>query len=222
MKHIFAFDGPVFRFMSKLGSMILLSLCWLVCSLPVITIGASTAALFRGAFDLRQDLGGSLKSFFKAFVENFKLGTLCWLCLVACVLILYCIPNIAAVLQVQLIIMAAIAVVCAMILILWLVAVCVFPLVAYFDNTVKKTMRNALFVAVKNRKQSIPAALLAAVPVFVFCIDPMIFFYTCGIWLLVFPGAWAYFAACRFAPVFEEYGNKRKEKEEIDNEEVSE
>ena len=93
-----------------------------------------------------------------------------------------------------------------------------FPLVAYFDNTVKKTMKNALFVAIKNRKQSFISAILAAVPFVLFLIDPMIFFVTGGVWFLVFPGVWAYFVACRFAPVFEVYANRRKEKEEQENE----
>ena len=215
MKNLFRFDAPVFRFLSKVGNLILLSLCWLVCSLPIITVGASTAALFCVAFDLRKDEGnGVFKGFFKAFAANFKLGTLCWLCMIAIAAILYCIPNVAAIFPVQLLVMAAIAVTCAMYLMFWLVLSCVFPLVAYFDNTLKKTLKNAVFIAIRHRKQSIGCALLLAVPLFVFLIDPMIFAYTCGVWLLVFPGVWAYFTACRFAPVFEEYANKKKEQEE--------
>ena len=39
------FDTPVFTVFSRIGDMMILSLLWLLCCLPVVTIGASTAAL---------------------------------------------------------------------------------------------------------------------------------------------------------------------------------
>lgn len=214
MKKLFSLDSPVFRFMSKLGSLILLSLCWLVCCLPVITVGASTAALLRCCFDLREDKGNVFTAFFRAFAANFKLATAVWIILALCFFLAYCIPQVVALFGMQMLAMLAIGVTCAVYLILWLMLVCTFPLVAYFDNTVKKTLRNALFVAVKDRRQSIPGAILAAVPVLLFLALPEVFLYTCGFWLLVYPGVIAYFIACRFAPVFLEYGSKKKEHEE--------
>ena len=221
MQKLFSLDGPVYRFLSTVGKLILLSLCWLVCCLPVLTVGASTTAMFHVAFGLRKEEGeGVLKAFFKAFVRDFKLGTLCWLSMIAIAAVLYCIPNVAAMFGMQLLIAAAVALSCAMYLLCWLVLACLFPLAAYFDNTLKKTLKNALFIAVRHRKQSIGSALFLAVPLFVFLLDPMIFAYTCGVWALIFPGVWAYFTAGRFAPIFEEYGNKRNEKtqEETGNE----
>ena len=35
--------APVFSFMGKLGDVVLLNLTWLLCCLPVLTIGASTS-----------------------------------------------------------------------------------------------------------------------------------------------------------------------------------
>lgn len=214
MKKLFSLDAPVFRFLSKTGTLILLSLCWLVCCLPVITVGASTAALFRCCFDLREDKERPLRTFFKAFASNFKLATAVWVILAFCFFLAYCIPQLAAAMGSQMFAMLAIGVTCAVYLILWLMLVCAFPLVAYFDNTVKKTLRNAMFVAVKNRGQSIPGAILAAVPVLLFLSLPDVFLYTAGLWLLFYPGLIAYFIACRFAPVFLEYGSRKKENEE--------
>ncbi len=213
MKKLFSLDSSVFRFLTKLGSLIMLSLCWLVCCIPLVTIGASTAALLRCCFDLREDRGGIYRAFFKAFISDLKLGTAVWLILAGCFLIAYCIPQVAAFLGMQMLAVLAIGITCAVYLLLWLTLVCAFPLVAYFDNTVKKTLRNALFVAVKNRKQSIPVAILAAVPVLLFLALPDIFLTTAAVWLLVYPGIVAYFTACRFAPIFLEYGNKKQEKE---------
>ena len=55
MRSIFDMDSPVMQAMNKLGSMIWISLLWLLCCLPAVTIGASTAALYRMMFNLRED-----------------------------------------------------------------------------------------------------------------------------------------------------------------------
>ena len=46
LQSFFNYDNPIWRFMGRLGDMIVLNLLWLVCSIPVVTIGASTTALY--------------------------------------------------------------------------------------------------------------------------------------------------------------------------------
>lgn len=50
MEKLFALDGKFNQFMSKAADLLLLNLMWMICSLPIITIGASTTALFEGIF----------------------------------------------------------------------------------------------------------------------------------------------------------------------------
>ena len=62
----------------------LLSVFWLVCSLPVFTLGPATAALYRTV--VRCIRGSERKSwslFFRTFRENFKVGALTTLVVVA-------------------------------------------------------------------------------------------------------------------------------------------
>ena len=40
-------DSPFFRWMGRLGDVAVLNLLWLLASLPVVTLGASTAALYQ-------------------------------------------------------------------------------------------------------------------------------------------------------------------------------
>lgn len=215
MKKLFCSDGPLVRFFSKVRDLVLLSLCWFVCCLPVITVGASTAAMCCVAFRLhRGEEESVLKGFFKAFAAKFKLGTLCWISLAAAAAVFYCIPNLAAMFGVQLLIAGAVALTFALYLLTWLVLACIFPLTAYFDNTLKKTVKNALFIAVRHRKQSVGSALFLAIPLFVFLLDPMICAYACGVWILILPGVWAYLTAGWFGPIFEEYAIRNKEKQE--------
>lgn len=212
----------VFGFLSKVGCVILLSMLWLICSLPVVTLGASSAALYCACFDLQEGKENIFKNFFLAFVKKFKQGTLCWLTFVVCGLVLYCLPRLAGSIGIQMVIVAAVAICSAMILVMWVMLVCTFPLVGYFDNTVKKTMRNALFIAAKHRKQTLICSLLSLVPIVVLVVSPRLFLYTSGVWCLLFPGAFVYIAAGLFKPVLKKYEERQKEKQLEKKEEVSE
>ena len=65
----------------------LLSLLWMLCSIPVITFGAATTAFLTISMELHQDLEGSMfLDFFRQFRRNFKRATLVWLVQVAVLL----------------------------------------------------------------------------------------------------------------------------------------
>jgi len=80
MNRLFSMDGPVMTALMKIGDVLCLSVLWIVFSLPVITIGASSAALYAAVHRcLRRNGAGIWKSFWNAFRENFKRSTLAWL-----------------------------------------------------------------------------------------------------------------------------------------------
>lgn len=55
-------------------------LLWLVCSIPVFTLGASSTALYYTVVKcVRHDRGRATPMFFSAFRSNFKKSTLIWL-----------------------------------------------------------------------------------------------------------------------------------------------
>ena len=57
-----------------------LSLCWLFCSLPVITIGAASTALYDAVYHgVRRDESGDYVRFFKTFWRELKPSTLVFL-----------------------------------------------------------------------------------------------------------------------------------------------
>ena len=70
---IFNPENDFWRLIEKLVDLFLLSVFWLVCSLPVFTLGPATAALYRTV--VRCIRGSERKSwslFFRTFRENFK------------------------------------------------------------------------------------------------------------------------------------------------------
>ena len=74
--------------LSGLIDLIVAGLLWLVCSLPVITIGASTTALYYAVNKcVRHNRGRLTPTFFSGFCRNFRQATLIWLLMLAYVLV---------------------------------------------------------------------------------------------------------------------------------------
>ena len=72
------------RIFGFLGQLIALNLLRIVCSLPIITAGASTTALFYCTLKLHKD--GDIRviyDFFRSFKQNFKQSTLIWILMLA-------------------------------------------------------------------------------------------------------------------------------------------
>lgn len=69
----------IMQFLSRLGELILLNLCFLLCSLPIVTAGAAFAALYTVCtrFGTERE-GATFRTFFRSFRENLKQGTLAW------------------------------------------------------------------------------------------------------------------------------------------------
>ena len=63
----------IISILNKLADMVILSALWFVHSLPIITIGASSAALYHTIIKvIRQDRGYAFATFRKSFKENFR------------------------------------------------------------------------------------------------------------------------------------------------------
>lgn len=77
-------DNPVFVWMGRLGDLVGLNLLFLVCCLPIFTMGASATALF---YTVRKLLDGECvslpKTFFHSFRQNFAQATAVFLVLLA-------------------------------------------------------------------------------------------------------------------------------------------
>ena len=74
------FDAPFWKFFSSLGDFFILSVFWLFTSLPIVTMGASTAALFYVTLKARNGQAGTLwRMYKKSWLQNLKQSTGIWL-----------------------------------------------------------------------------------------------------------------------------------------------
>lgn len=73
MSNIFNLDAPIWVFMGEVADIIILALLWWICSLGIITIGASTTALYYViGKKIRKEQTYVAKDFFKSFKQNFR------------------------------------------------------------------------------------------------------------------------------------------------------
>ena len=70
---LFSVDGPYARIMNWIWNVFVLSILWLVCCIPIVTIGASsTAAYYAASKVIRHQTGRIHQEFFSSFRRNFR------------------------------------------------------------------------------------------------------------------------------------------------------
>ena len=85
---LFNYDSPFWSFMSRLADLIILNLLWIVFCIPVVTIGASTTAMYRVTLNMvRGEGSGVVRMFWDAFRLNLKQAVLIFLILLIPVLL---------------------------------------------------------------------------------------------------------------------------------------
>ena len=78
----FSYESKFSQLQLKLCYACYLNLLWFVCSLPIITIGASTTALYYASLKIVRDEDNHVGAqFFRSFRENFRQATVIWLIL---------------------------------------------------------------------------------------------------------------------------------------------
>ena len=75
MGGIFRYDGPLMKMLSRIANLMLLSVCWALCCVPIVTIIPSCCALYHAvAKVVRGDGHGVTRDFFMAFKSEIKQG----------------------------------------------------------------------------------------------------------------------------------------------------
>lgn len=166
LQSLFNYDNPVWRFIGKLGDLILLNVLWIICSIPIFTIGASTTAVYYVTLRLvRDEDGQTIRCFFRSFKENFRQSTVIWLLVLLTGIILGF--DMYFFLQVMtgdsMFRTVFTAVIGAMIITWFFIVSYIFPVQSRFYNPIKKTIFNAFFMSIRHCFQTIGMLVLDAV-----------------------------------------------------------
>ncbi len=146
----FSSDSIPTMFLSKLGDILILHFSFLICSLPLVTVGASLSAVSYVGMKMAAGMDGFvLSNFWKAFRENFKRSTLYWLvCVVANMAIWFSYQYWATIGGMIGMVLGCISVVLA--ILLGMTMLYLFAVQAKFYNTIKATVKNAFLMSIRH------------------------------------------------------------------------
>lgn len=206
---MFNMDSWLWRILSRIADIAILSILFLVCSIPVFTVGASLTALYTVSLKLsKREEGYIVRDFLRAFKENFRQGTAIWLILLTAGVILgtdiYLLRGnrtlIGMLMNLVFYIMAFIYV---------MVLSYIFPLQSKFVNKVRDTFKNAVTVGIANL---LPWTLLLMamnlIPLLLFLLPLKLILYMLPLLVGFLFGGIAYINSKMLNHVFEKYISK--------------
>lgn len=136
--------------LNRIGDILLLHFAVLICSLPIVTIGASlSAGAYVGMKLAAGTEGGVLSNFIKGFKENFKRSTIYFLMLVAGIFVIYISFGYWSALGGTTgALMGCLSVCLAVVLAMF--GLYVFAVQAKFENALAATAKNAVLMAIRH------------------------------------------------------------------------
>ena len=164
-KNLLRPDSPLMITVSQLTDCIFLSLFWILGCFPVVTIGASFAALYDATFrGFRKGEKNSWQRFYKTFRGSWKQGILPTILVGAgfwgLLKGMIALWNMAAVGQMSMMVFSG----CALVGVLGVgILSLVFPVLSRFENSLAGLLRNALLLALANMPRTLGLGLVNTV-----------------------------------------------------------
>ena len=187
MKNLLNLESPLMQMLTRIGDLILLNVLFLICCIPVITAGASIAALHKMTQEIVYETDSSTdKGFFRAFRANFKQATAVWL--VVCVVTASLICDYLLIITFfsgseavkwMLILLAVLAVLVVC------VAAYMFPLLVRYENKLRNHLTNAVILAIIKLPRTLGMLALIAMPLIILTLDLNMFLQTLIFWIFI-------------------------------------
>lgn len=215
LDRMFNYENPVWQFMSKVADLLILNIMAIVFSLPIFTIGASWTALYYTLIKVaRKEETYVWREFWSSFKSNFKQATAIWGICFAFLAVLsvdiymwFCKPEfLPKPFKVTTIVV---------LLIVLTVTIYVFPILSHFDNTVKKTLTNAMIVSLINLPYTILFIVLIFAPIVAVAFFPQLMM----VWVMFGISFPAYLSSFAWSRLFKKLEPPTEVEEEEDDEE---
>ena len=214
----FSYDNPVWRFILRVGQIWWLNILWIVTSIPLITIGASTTALIYSSMKLRKEDGYPTANFFHSFKDNFKQSTVIWILYAAAGALL--LGGLVFWNQTDNSTLKLGWALCIALLIPYSLSLLyVFAVQSKFVNTVKNTIHYSFILSIKHFKVTIQMVLMAAVLIY---LNLTTIVWTNFLTIVIGVGLVAYLFSMYYEKVFANYIPREPEEEETEQDETDE
>lgn len=204
MFSMFSPDSKIMQIIGRICDLVVLNILFLLTCLPVFTIGTAASAMYTLCFRmLRQEDGKIIRSYFRAFRENFKPATGMF-----AILVLILVPDYfyfdrffhaegaMHYLYFFFVFIAAITV---------LAAGFAFPWVSQFRNSISQTLLNSLLLSISHLPRALAIAAINLLPAVLWIAYFDLFTKISFLWLALYFAAAAYMNTAMLYPVFKPY-----------------
>lgn len=161
MAGFFSTDSKLYRFMCRLTDLVKLNFMWIICSLPIVTLGASTIAASAISLKIAEGQEGYIaRDFLKAFKENLRQGIpMTFISLVSIWAVWLDFQIFRAVTE-NSVVFLIIGIITAYIL--GFAQLYVYPLLARYENTVLNSLKNSFKISMKYFFRSLLLVIIVA------------------------------------------------------------
>ncbi len=207
---LFEVDGLLYRILTKISQLIWLNILWLLGCLPIITIGASTTALYYVTMKMvRDEEGYVMKEFFRSYKRNFRDGLVLFFVVAGIGFILLQDYRYFNYLNIGIGKLGALI----SLVIYGLITVMIFPTLAKFDNTIRATLKNAIYLA----SQEIRSAVAVLIMVCVAGYGVYTSVFVMKVFILCGGAAMAYGSSYLFRRIFDKYVKEMQDEDQKEN-----
>ena len=205
MDRFFDANNPVMKALSRMVDMAVLNLMTIACMIPIVTAGASITAMNNVLIHIvRKDETYVWKMFLTSFRQNLKQGIWMTLLLILLCIVLYVDLNISRNTSITLGPLLSLLLL-ALFCVFAMVASYLFPLQAQFENTIRGTLKNALFMSIWHLPYTLVILLLNLLPVLLFFLSPVLFTMSLIGWALLGVAGVAYLNSRLVVKIFDRY-----------------
>lgn len=178
-------EGGLARGLTYFADLVLLNLLFIICSIPVVTLGASSSALYTMMRKLHRDETVAMIGFFSAFRDCLRQSTVSWLIMLApgaflcyewSILVQYT-GDVPVFVYISMVVVSL----CYTCFLPWL-----FIQPTLFSCTQKQQFKNAALLIVQLLPQTLAAAILTALPLGIFLFATLQFFALWPLWLFLY------------------------------------
>lgn len=165
-------DGPIFSTLSRLLDLMILNVLWMVCCLPIVTIGPATTAMYTVLFKMREKKDDTIiGQFFRALRGNFRQAFPAGLLLVA--------VGIVLMMDFRVVFFDSSFTLQWLRWLFWVVLTAaaayfswLFPLIAKFENDLRGMLRNARLMMLRHLPVTVIITFLNLLPVLLAYFNP--------------------------------------------------
>lgn len=167
MSKLFSLDSGIYKFMSRLLDMLKLNVMWLLCSLPIVTIGAATTAAYTITLKMVDEEEGYIAGpFLREFRANLWKGSAIGIIQLAAMYTIYLDFQLYRVSEEYGTICLVVGVIATVLTITHFIYA--YPLLARYENSILNTLRNSHSICVKFFLRTVFLLVVVLLELFIF------------------------------------------------------